>query len=271
MAVKSVMDEAASILAHDPTLPTQVVILEAGCGSTSDLELPFEKKIVGIDIDAEQLSHNEILDAKIQGDLQTYELPQNEFDIVACIDVLEHLPFPEKAIENMSRSVKPGGYLLLAGPEPYSYKGLVAKYTPHSMRFLIFKLLTGRSAREVRRIHGNGQIFIPTYLKPVCSRRNLAAAAKEHGFDVVFEKAVDGNSNQLRPIYKPLVALVGSFARFMESLTAGRVNLLLADFVLLLKKSDRPSKQQVTTRATEESLSPSGVALRDHEQQPTGQ
>src|SRR6266481_4679132 len=143
MAIRAIITEAVQILMRDPALTKPVVVLEAGCGSTSDVELPCKKRIVGIDVDFDQLKHNDKVDTKIHGDLQTYELPPNEFDIVACVDVLEHLPFPEKALVNMSRSVKPGGYLLIAGPEPYSYKGFVAKYKPHSMRFFIHRLITG--------------------------------------------------------------------------------------------------------------------------------
>jgi SAM-dependent methyltransferase len=236
MAIKSIITEAVQILREDPSLPKPVTVLEAGCGSTSDVELPFDKRIVGIDIDPEQLKHNDLLDVRIQGDLQTYELPRNEFDIVVCVDVLEHLPFPEKAIANMSKSVKPGGYLLIAGPEPYSYKGLVAKYTPHSMRFFIFKLLTGRPALGFRRIHGNGQIFFPTFLEAVCSRGNLVAVGRQYGLNAVFEKGVNGNSDELRPIYKPFLGAVNFFTGIIETLTAGRINLLLGDFVVLLKK-----------------------------------
>ncbi len=241
MAVKAIVNEAVQIWIRDVALPNPVVVLEAGCGSTSDVELPFEKKVIGIDIDAEQLEHNDKVDEKIQGDLQTYELPRDKFDFVACVDVLEHLPSPEKAIANMSRSLKPGGYLLVAGPELYSYKGLVAKYTPHSMRHFIFKLVTGRPAQDLRRIHGNGQIFIPTYLKPVCSRRNLASAAKQYGLNVVFEKGVDGYSNSelLRPVYKRFLGAVNLFTRVIEAITNGRINLLLADFVVLLRKGER--------------------------------
>ncbi len=240
MAVKVIVDEAVNVLISDLKEAKRIAVLEAGCGSTSDVELPFEKTVVGIDVDSEQLEHNDKLDSKIQGDLQTYELPPNAFDVVACVDVLEHMPFPEKAIANMSRSLKPGGYLLIAGPEPYSYKGLVAKYTPHSLRYFIFKLVTGRPAPELRRIHGNGQIFIPTYLKPVCSRRNLAAACKRYGLNVLFEKGIDGysKSDLLRPVYKPFLGAVNLFTRIIEAITAGRVNLLLADFVVLLKKAD---------------------------------
>ena len=245
MAVKAIVNEAVQILISDLALSKPVVVLEAGCGSTSDVEIPFEKRVVGIDIDAEQLKHNDKVDEKIQGDLQTYELPRDKFDLVACVDVLEHLPSPERAIANMSRSLKPGGYLLVAGPELYSYKGLVAKYTPHSMRHFIFKLVTGRPAQELRRIHGNGQIFIPTYLKPVCSRKNLAAAAQRYGLNVVFEKGVDGYSNSelLRPVYKRFLGAVNLFTRVIMAITSGRINLLLADFVVLLKKGERLGQQ----------------------------
>lgn len=240
MANPAIVDEAVQVLMADPALQKGLVVLEAGCGSTSDVKLPGKKKVVGIDIDAEQLEHNDLLDVKIQGDVQTYELPENEFHIVVCVDVLEHLPFPERAIANISRSVKPGGYLLIAGPEPYSYKGLVAKYTPHSMRFFIFKLLTGRPAPEMRRIHGNGQIFIPTFLKRICSRRNLARECKRYGLDVAFEKGADGYSHTgvLRPIFGHFLGVIHSFTRLVESLTAGRINLLLGDFVVLFKKAE---------------------------------
>src|SRR5580693_5060888 len=112
MADPIIIAEAVKIIAHDPALPKPVNVLEAGCGSTSDVSLPFENRIVGIDLDIEQLNHNDRLQTKIQGDLQTYELPKNNFDLVACVDVLEHLPRAADAFANISRSVKPGGYLL---------------------------------------------------------------------------------------------------------------------------------------------------------------
>jgi SAM-dependent methyltransferase len=236
MADPTIISEAVQMLVRDPAFPKQALVLEAGCGSTSDVNLPFEKKIVGIDIDGEQLKHNTRLAEKIQADVQTYELPSNAYDLVAIVDVLEHLPHPEKAFANISRSLKTGGYLLVAGPEPYSYKGLVAKYTPHSMRHFIHELLTGRSVRDSRRIHGNGEIFFPTYLKPICSLKNLEAAATSSGMQVVFEKAFDVHSGVLRPAYRPFMPLVNLFTRLVRGITGGRIDLLLADYVVLLKK-----------------------------------
>src|ERR1700730_18626768 len=49
MADPVIITEAVRILVHDPALPKTVMVFEAGCGSTSDVNLPFKKKIVGID------------------------------------------------------------------------------------------------------------------------------------------------------------------------------------------------------------------------------
>src|SRR5215467_4422975 len=105
MADPAVITEAVQVLTRDSTLPKTVAVLEAGCGSTSDVYLPFDKEVVGIDIDPEQLRHNDRVKTKIQGDLQTYELPRNQFDLIACVDVLEHLPLPDKAMTNMIGSL----------------------------------------------------------------------------------------------------------------------------------------------------------------------
>jgi SAM-dependent methyltransferase len=235
MADRAILTEAVRILMHDPALSRPAMILEAGCGSTSHVEWPFEKRIVGIDIDPEQLEHNDKVDRKILADLQTCALPSNEFDLAVSVDVLEHLPSPEKVFVNMSRSLKPGGYVLIAGPEPYSYKGFAAKYTPAWMRPFIFKLLTGQSP-TVLLVGGVRKLFFPTYLRPFCSRNNLLKFAVASNFKVVFNKAFDAHSDGLHPRYKLLLRMIHYLTRCIELATRGRINLLLADYVVLLKK-----------------------------------
>jgi len=83
---------------------------------------------------------------------------------------------------------------------------------------------------------GTVRFFFPTYLKPICSLKNLVAAGAPYGLEVVYEKAFDVHSASLRPAYKPFLGAVNLFTRAVQKLTGGRINLLLADFVVLMKK-----------------------------------
>jgi SAM-dependent methyltransferase len=42
--------------------------------------------------------------------------PENSFDTVASTEVLEHVPEPLRALNEMRRVLKPGGYLILSAP-----------------------------------------------------------------------------------------------------------------------------------------------------------
>lgn len=64
----------------------------------------------------------------------------NEFDIILCLNVLEHVYDYEKAIANMHQSLKKGGVLVIAVPafyplhdEPHDYW----RFTEHSLKKLL--------------------------------------------------------------------------------------------------------------------------------------
>jgi len=78
--------------------------LEIG-GATSYYAEYFPNK-VGLDI---RPSPN----VDIVADAHSIPLPDNQFDVVLCTEVLEHLHTPQKAIDEMRRVLKPGGALIL--------------------------------------------------------------------------------------------------------------------------------------------------------------
>lgn len=49
----------------------------------------------------------------VLGDAQSLGLTDAVFDVVLCTEVLEHLPEPQRAVDEMFRVLKPGGTLLL--------------------------------------------------------------------------------------------------------------------------------------------------------------
>jgi 2-polyprenyl-3-methyl-5-hydroxy-6-metoxy-1,4-benzoquinol methylase len=118
---------AESALAH----LEHPIVLDAGCGSQSHILYPERVHLAGIDNCKEAVEQNRQLDEYIIADLQTYPLPKKCYDLITCIDVIEHLPNPEQALSNMWQALKPGGTLIIRAPYLYSVKGIIAKFTPH--------------------------------------------------------------------------------------------------------------------------------------------
>jgi len=109
---------------------SHIKLLEAGCGSASRIKFRAQVHAVGVDISQEELDKNKTVHEKILGDLQTYPLPEQEFDVVICWDVIEHLPNPRAALHNMFRAVKPLGLVILGFPNLLSIKGVMTKLPP---------------------------------------------------------------------------------------------------------------------------------------------
>ena len=114
-------------------------VLDAGCGSHSNVDLPPGAYVVGVDISAQALDHNALLDERIVGDLETVELDPRSFDLIVCWDVLEHLPRPERALAVLVGALTDDGLLVLGLPNVRSVKGVVTKYTPYGFHRWIYR------------------------------------------------------------------------------------------------------------------------------------
>jgi SAM-dependent methyltransferase len=122
---------------------TSIRVLEAGCGSTVHFSFPVPCHLTGMDISRRQLERHAFLEERIVGDLQTYELPAESFDAVVCWNVLEHLRHPEAAVSHLAAAIRPEGILVLACPNPYSFKGLGARLTPHWFHVWFYRAILG--------------------------------------------------------------------------------------------------------------------------------
>jgi 2-polyprenyl-3-methyl-5-hydroxy-6-metoxy-1,4-benzoquinol methylase len=120
-----------------------VRVLEAGCGSASNIKFAGQVELVGIDISEKQLARNTLLHEKITGDIQQYEFLPSSFDAIICWDVLEHLPQPELALHQFARAIKPGGLVILKLPNVLSLKGLITKFLPHTFHVLAYRYFHG--------------------------------------------------------------------------------------------------------------------------------
>lgn len=61
----------------------------------------------------------------LDGDIENLSLKTNSVDMIFCIEVIEHVARPYKALEEMHRVLKPGGVLILTTPflTPFHGKG----------------------------------------------------------------------------------------------------------------------------------------------------
>ena len=207
-------------------------VLEAGCGSCTQIELPEARRVVGIDISEQQLDRNEQLDEKIVGDLQSYDLPTNSYDLVICWDVLEHLDDPGAAIERMSRSLSDNGLLVLAAPHPWSIKGMVTRVTPHKGHIWFYRYLIGDKEAGV-----NGRGPFPTPMAKEMFPSNIGAQTQALGLKQVllhtYKGPVEAYVAGKNPIYR-------LFSKLMKGLSTrvsgGRWDTSHSDFFLVYSK-----------------------------------
>ena len=64
----------------------------------------------------------------IVGDIHNLPLEDNSVDAIICIAVLEHVEEPQKAVREMYRVLKPGGYCYIFAPFLYYYHPMPGYY-----------------------------------------------------------------------------------------------------------------------------------------------
>jgi SAM-dependent methyltransferase len=219
----------------------RIKLLEAGCGSATYIKFDAEVYAVGIDISRAQLERNRSLREKILGDLQDYPLPRDEFDVVICWMVLEHLPRPKKAILNMLAAVKPGGLVILGYPNPLSFKGFATKLTPFWFHRLFYRLT-----------HQKTHPF-PTHLKMAIRPNRVLRLAESQGFSVEFCQILQVYFPQdVRGPLRGLLRLVNMAFHVCDSvvqlISLGKAQSLLLDScALILRKPEDKAMAQTLT------------------------
>lgn len=56
-----------------------------------------------------------------QYDIHDLKFEDNSFDVAVCLSILEHIPYPKKAIAELHRVLKPGGRIWVQLPFAYPY------------------------------------------------------------------------------------------------------------------------------------------------------
>ncbi len=92
-------------------------ILDAGCGNGRYAALIKQKlpqvDVHAVDVSNEMLRHVPPTISCKNASIQNLPYPDNYFDLVYCVEALEHVPHPAAAIKEMTRVLRPGGRLII--------------------------------------------------------------------------------------------------------------------------------------------------------------
>ena len=213
-----------------------VRVLEAGCGSApSPIGLEQRAYYVGLDISELQLARNSWAHEKILGDVQSLELPGDRFDVVACWDLLEHLPAPERAMDNLVRATRPGGLIVIKVPNPMSLKGLVTKLTPYWAHVWVYRQILGYP-------DGGRDDLGPfrTHLRTALAPSRLREFAREKGLEVELLGTYEA---EVQAATRVRFGLTGrrwrGICRLVRAASAGRVDAAASEVIAVFAKPSR--------------------------------
>jgi 2-polyprenyl-3-methyl-5-hydroxy-6-metoxy-1,4-benzoquinol methylase len=211
----------------------ELSIYEAGGGSMSFLPSDVLRRahVTVVDIDEEQLRNNGYAQKTILGDIQTHRFAPGSFDLVICYNVIEHLPDVEAALSGFFDSLKPGGLVLIAAPNPKSLSGFVTKHTPHWFHVWFYRHVRGE------KLAGRpGEPPFPTFFHPLVTPANLVTFAKQRGMQVMYRREHESpRFPEMRKHTPRFAALLDAFAITASKLfRAGDVRR--GDYHLILRK-----------------------------------
>ena len=126
-------------------LPADARLLDAGCGSGRTLEeLVDYGEVYGIELDPEaaEVARSRGVGQVERGRLEELPWEDATFDLITCLDVIEHTPDDRVTLRELRRVCKPGGWLLVTVP---AYQAL---WSMHDDANHHFRRYGRRSLRE---------------------------------------------------------------------------------------------------------------------------
>lgn len=147
-------------------LPEGAQVLDAGCGSGRELQdLVAYGAVHGVELDPDAAAYavsrglGEVKVGRVE------ELPWNAdaFDLITCLDVLEHVPDDQVALTELRRVCKPEGWLLATVPAYPSLWSLHDRANHHYRRYSRRSLSEAARAAgwELRRMTAFNSLLLP--------------------------------------------------------------------------------------------------------------
>jgi SAM-dependent methyltransferase len=155
------------------------VVLDAGCGSGRTMqELVGFGEVHGLELDPEAA---ELARGRGHGEVHTGRLeelpwPPDSFDLITCLDVIEHTPDDGATLSALREVCKPGGWMLITVPAYPSLWSLHDVANHHYRRYsrrTLRAVAEGSGWRVVRLSSFNSLLLAPAAAVRLAQRRRL--------------------------------------------------------------------------------------------------
>ena len=138
-------------------------ILDAGCNANCLLENIAKdfnpKSLTGYDYSAETIEIAKSISPSSKYEVfdLVHDQPKDQFDIIFCTQVIEHIPDAELAIKKLVELAKPRAHILITVPDGRidQFRGHIHFWSPESLEIFITKTLLNT---DVNLIFGNNSI-----------------------------------------------------------------------------------------------------------------
>ncbi|MCS6934559.1 MAG: class I SAM-dependent methyltransferase [Chitinophagales bacterium] len=130
-----------------------LTVLEAGCGPGRFTELLVKYGALthsfdlshAVDANMENIGRRENYQIA-QADIYAIPYPDEAFDVVCCLGVIQHTPDPEKTIASLWKKVKPGGWLVI---DHYRWRWAYYSTLKPLYRFVLVRLKPALAKRII--------------------------------------------------------------------------------------------------------------------------
>jgi SAM-dependent methyltransferase len=166
-------------------------VLDVGCGDKPYAALlPAAAKVVGFDMPGNPY-------ADVHGSIEAIPVEDASFDVVLCLQVLEHVPDPPAAVRELRRVVRPGGRVLASThgvapfhPSPDDFW----RWTQHGLE---------------RLFHENGE-WASVSVQPGAGTAATVAMLVAHVLDLLCKRA------RVRVVGRPFVAGLNALGEALD-------------------------------------------------------
>jgi SAM-dependent methyltransferase len=148
------------------SLPAPAAVMDAGCGSGRTLEeLDHLGPVSGIELnpDAAEVARGRgDFDVRI-GRLEELPWEDATFDLITCLDVIEHTPDDRATLRELRRVTRPGGWLLVTVPAYQALWSLHDEANHHYRRYArgSLRAVAKDSGWEVARMTSFNSLLLP--------------------------------------------------------------------------------------------------------------